>query len=92
MPFPIKMGLTIIVILVAVGAYFYQDSIGHRRHVVVGCVEFGQIHAAPERRAVRFHGHLRGMPWPSLRVTSGKTHMATAMKIPRNSTAYFGPT
>jgi hypothetical protein len=28
MPFPIKMGLTIIVILVAAGAYFYQDSIG----------------------------------------------------------------
>ena len=28
MPFPVKIGLTIIVILVAAGAYFYQDSIG----------------------------------------------------------------
>jgi hypothetical protein len=28
MPFPIKTGLSIIVLLVALAAYFYQDSIG----------------------------------------------------------------
>ena len=28
MPFPIKTALSIIVLLVAVAAYFYQDSIG----------------------------------------------------------------
>jgi hypothetical protein len=28
MPFPIKIGLSIVVLLVALAAYFYQDSIG----------------------------------------------------------------
>ena len=28
MPFPIKTGLSIIVLLVAIAAYFYQDSLG----------------------------------------------------------------
>jgi hypothetical protein len=28
MPFPIKTGLSIVVLLVAIAAYFYQDSIG----------------------------------------------------------------
>ena len=28
MPFPIKTGLSVVVLLVALAAYFYQDSIG----------------------------------------------------------------
>jgi hypothetical protein len=28
MPFPIKFGLSVIVILVAIAAYFFQDSLG----------------------------------------------------------------
>lgn len=30
MPFPIKFGLSVIVILVAIGAYFFQDSLGQQ--------------------------------------------------------------
>ena len=38
MPFPIKMGLTIIVILVAAGAYFYQGLHRSGRTKIRGAV------------------------------------------------------